>query len=89
MPTMHRLSCFRDDIIFIIYLYQRWVYRVDKNRDPYGSLKKEEKEEEQKEIQEETDKDSEPDDSHDSDKGVVKKEEEDQKEAVKKRQVIK
>lgn len=21
MPTMHRLSCFRDDIIFIIYLY--------------------------------------------------------------------
>ncbi len=21
MPTMHRLSCFRDDIIFIIYIY--------------------------------------------------------------------
>ena len=21
MPTMHRLSCFRDDVIFIIYLY--------------------------------------------------------------------
>jgi hypothetical protein len=21
MPTMHRLSCFRDDIIFVIYLY--------------------------------------------------------------------
>lgn len=22
------------DIIFIIYLYQRWIYRVDKNRRP-------------------------------------------------------
>jgi hypothetical protein len=22
MPTMHRISCFRDDIVFIIYLYQ-------------------------------------------------------------------
>jgi len=32
MPIMHRLSCFRDDIIFFIYLYQRWIYRVDKAR---------------------------------------------------------
>ena len=32
MPTMHRLACFRDDIIFVVYLYQRWKYRVDPNR---------------------------------------------------------
>merc|ERR1719221_386821 len=32
MPTMHRLSCFRDDIVFIIYLYQRHLYPVDKSR---------------------------------------------------------
>jgi len=32
MPMMHRLSCFRDDIIFLIYLYQRWIYPVDKKR---------------------------------------------------------
>eukprot|EP00742_Colponemidia_sp_Colp-10_P005287 GILJ01005648.1.p1 GENE.GILJ01005648.1~~GILJ01005648.1.p1 ORF type:complete len:640 (+),score=113.93 GILJ01005648.1:145-1920(+) len=32
MPTLHRLSCFRDDIIFFIYLYQRWIYKVDKKR---------------------------------------------------------
>lgn len=32
MPTMHRLSCFRDDLVFIIYLYQRWYYPVDKSR---------------------------------------------------------
>ncbi|KAK4283693.1 hypothetical protein QN277_000618 [Acacia crassicarpa] len=32
MPTLHRLSVFHDDIIFLIYLYQRWVYPVDKKR---------------------------------------------------------
>ena len=32
MPTMHRLSCLRDDIIFIITLYQRYIYRVDMTR---------------------------------------------------------
>jgi len=32
MPTLHRLKCFRDDIVFLIYLYQRWIYPVDKNR---------------------------------------------------------
>lgn len=24
MPTSHRLACFRDDVVFLIYLYQRW-----------------------------------------------------------------
>lgn len=32
MPTMYRIGCFRDDIIFLIYLYQRWIYRVDPKR---------------------------------------------------------
>ncbi|KAJ4950483.1 hypothetical protein NE237_027315 [Protea cynaroides] len=32
MPMLHRLSVFRDDVIFLIYLYQRWVYPVDKKR---------------------------------------------------------
>ncbi|KIZ03444.1 Cleft lip and palate transmembrane like protein 1 [Monoraphidium neglectum] len=32
MPTLHRLSVFRDDIIFLIFIYQRWIYRVDKTR---------------------------------------------------------
>ena len=32
MPTMHRLSCFRDDLVFVIYLYQRWIYPVDDRR---------------------------------------------------------
>lgn len=39
MPTMHRLACFRDDVIFFIYLYQRYVYRVDKTRpNEYGLI---------------------------------------------------
>jgi hypothetical protein len=32
MPTAHRVACFRDDVVFIIYLYQRWLYPIDKNR---------------------------------------------------------
>lgn len=54
MPTMYRLGCFRDDIVFLVwhfllefflkflnfqvYIYQRWIYRVDKKRlNEYGS----------------------------------------------------
>merc|ERR1712178_383150 len=33
MPTMHRVACFRDDVVFFIYLYQRWLYPVDKSRE--------------------------------------------------------
>ncbi|KAI9919281.1 hypothetical protein PsorP6_017245 [Peronosclerospora sorghi] len=32
MPTLHRISCFRDDIVFIVYLYQRWIYPIDVQR---------------------------------------------------------
>ncbi|XP_022237866.1 cleft lip and palate transmembrane protein 1-like protein [Limulus polyphemus] len=32
MPTAHRVACFRDDIVFLIYLYQRWLYPVDRSR---------------------------------------------------------
>jgi hypothetical protein len=32
MPLLHRLSVFRDDVIFCIFLYQRWIYRVDPTR---------------------------------------------------------
>lgn len=32
MPWLHRLACFRDDVVFLILLYQRWIYPVDKKR---------------------------------------------------------
>ncbi|KAK9291555.1 hypothetical protein L1049_019503 [Liquidambar formosana] len=37
MPILHRLSVFRDDVIFLIYVYQRWIYPVDRKRvNEYG-----------------------------------------------------
>ncbi|CAL1530511.1 unnamed protein product [Lymnaea stagnalis] len=32
MPTLYRLGCLRDDVIFFIYLYQRYIYSVDPKR---------------------------------------------------------
>ncbi|XP_008204227.1 cleft lip and palate transmembrane protein 1-like protein [Nasonia vitripennis] len=32
MPVAHRVACFRDDAVFLVYLYQRWLYPVDKSR---------------------------------------------------------
>mmetsp|Transcript_15931 Transcript_15931/g.30840 ORF Transcript_15931/g.30840 Transcript_15931/m.30840 type:complete len:576 (-) Transcript_15931:113-1840(-) len=32
MPTMHRAAVFRDDLVFFVYMYQRWIYPVDKSR---------------------------------------------------------
>ncbi|KAK7421346.1 hypothetical protein QQX98_002240 [Neonectria punicea] len=32
MPFLHRLSTFRDDIIFFIYIYQRYAYAIDYSR---------------------------------------------------------
>nr|CAD7406026.1 unnamed protein product [Timema cristinae] len=32
MPTAHRVACFRDDFVFLIYMYQRWLYPVDRSR---------------------------------------------------------
>ena len=36
MPTMARMSCFRDDVVFIIYLWQRYLYPVDTSRPVEG-----------------------------------------------------
>ena len=32
MPTLHRISVFRDDVVFLAFLYQRRIYRVDASR---------------------------------------------------------
>jgi hypothetical protein len=37
MPWLHRLACLRDDFVFLILLYQKWIYRVDYTRiNEYG-----------------------------------------------------
>ncbi|KAK9896162.1 cleft lip and palate transmembrane 1 [Cystobasidium minutum MCA 4210] len=54
MPTLHRLACFRDDVVFVILLYQYWIYPVDKKRaNEYGQTledKEPEKSDEKKEA---------------------------------------
>jgi len=32
MPTLHRLATLRDDVIFFVYLYQSWKYKIDYTR---------------------------------------------------------
>ncbi|KAJ3217095.1 hypothetical protein HK099_005600 [Clydaea vesicula] len=32
MPMLHRIACLRDDVVFLIYLYQKWIYKEDKRR---------------------------------------------------------
>jgi hypothetical protein len=32
MPTMHRLAVFRDDLVFVAFMYQRWIYPEDLSR---------------------------------------------------------
>jgi hypothetical protein len=55
MPTIHRLACLRDDVVFFVYLYQRWLYPVDKKRvNEFGrAYEKDENDEEKKEEDEE------------------------------------
>lgn len=49
MPTLHRLACFRDDIIFFVYLYQKWKYPTDKTRpNEYGQVGEETAEDDKK-----------------------------------------
>jgi hypothetical protein len=46
MPTLHRLACLRDDVVFIIYLVQWYMYPVDPKRaNEYGQSNQGEKEE--------------------------------------------
>merc|ERR1712083_735172 len=42
MPTAHRVACFRDDVVFLIYLYQRYLYPVDPNRVDTSTMMDEE-----------------------------------------------
>lgn len=50
MPWLHRLSTLRDDVIFFIWLYQSWKYRVDFTRvNEFGQGGESDEEEEEKE----------------------------------------
>lgn len=48
MPTLHRLATLRDDVVFFVYIYQAWKYRVDYNRVNEFGMGGEEDEKEEK-----------------------------------------
>ncbi|KAF9983323.1 hypothetical protein BGZ65_001920 [Modicella reniformis] len=51
MPMLHRLACLRDDVVFFVYLYQRWAYRTDHSRaNEFGQVGEVEPEEESKAL---------------------------------------
>ncbi|GAA5886202.1 hypothetical protein JCM6882_004297 [Rhodosporidiobolus microsporus] len=57
MPLLHRLACFRDDVVFLILLYQMYIYRVDPTREnEYGQKLSEEEAKELLEKQAEKEK---------------------------------
>ncbi|XP_062502991.1 putative lipid scramblase CLPTM1 [Corticium candelabrum] len=72
MPMMYRIGCLRDDVVFIIYVYQRWIYPVDPTRmnefggsgeQPVVTPLKTETEE----VREGDDSSAQPDTEHESD----------------------
>jgi hypothetical protein len=57
MPWLHRLATLRDDVIFFVYLYQSYVYKVDYSRvNEFGQGGVDEDEEEEKKAIEGKDK---------------------------------
>ena len=39
MPWLHRIACLRDDLVFFVYLYQRYKYPIDnKRRNEFGQV---------------------------------------------------
>ncbi|CAL8072727.1 unnamed protein product [Calicophoron daubneyi] len=68
MPTLYRIGCLRDDVIFFIYLYQRWIYPMDPNRvNEFGVSK---------EMLDRKKERSEPTENADGDVGVLEMEKE-------------
>jgi len=53
MPFLHRLACFRDDVIFLILIYQSFIYKVDYSRaNEYGQVGVQDEEVVKKELEE-------------------------------------
>ncbi len=58
MPTLHRLATLRDDVIFFVYLYQSYAYKVDASRvNEFGQGGEEEEKGEEKSLAVEVGKD--------------------------------
>ena len=49
-PLLYRIFCFRDDVIFVIYIYQIFKYRKNNRKDMVEKQKKEFEEEKKKKL---------------------------------------
>ena len=49
-PILYRIFCFRDDVIFVIYIYQIFKYRKNNRKDMIEKDKKEYEEEKKKKL---------------------------------------
>merc|ERR1712151_467279 len=47
--TLYRISCFKDDVIFVIFIFQMFIYRNNKRVEDIALIKKDEKSENEKE----------------------------------------
>jgi hypothetical protein len=73
MPTLHRLATLRDDVIFFVYLYQKWAYKIDYNRvNEFGQGGEDEEEEDAKVEAKKEDKAGVVDAIKEGEKGEVK-----------------
>ncbi|KAJ4566369.1 hypothetical protein HRR93_006692 [Exophiala dermatitidis] len=55
MPFLHRLATLRDDVIFFVWLYQKWAYKVDYSRvNEFGQGGDESDEDDEDEDEDET-----------------------------------
>ncbi len=71
MPIMHRLACLRDDVIFLVYCYQRYKYKTDYTRvNEYGQCAEPTEEMIQESMNKEEDT---PEEKEDDDKVVRKR----------------
>lgn len=62
LPLMHKIACFRDDVVFVIWLVQCLIYPTDPNRvNEFGLVAKNGEEEEDKEEKEPKESDEEED----------------------------
>ena len=62
LPLMYKIACFRDDIIYVIWLYQCYLYPVDPTRaNEYGYVQKADKNEESNENQNKNDEEEDQD----------------------------
>jgi hypothetical protein len=56
MPFLHRIACLRDDVVFFIYLYQRWIYPEDSTRaNEYGQVGEQDEKKDKKLVEDKKD----------------------------------